>query len=69
MIVKVQRELTPNPDGSVLVYDEDKSFYQQLPMTKEIRAQFGKWQLKGHFDAQLIDGVIHLGKRVRDQGW
>ncbi len=71
MIVKVQVSLaTTATEVQVLIYNRKKSFEAQLPISAcpGLReAMTG--DPKAYFRAELVDGLVHLNGRVRDQSW
>lgn len=68
-IVKVQREIGPNPDSTVCIYSEDRSIYLIDKMDDKIRVWFKKDQLKFYAEAILIGTIIHLISKTSDQDW
>lgn len=66
MIVKVQ--VSQYPRGRVLVYDEERSFQVEKPLTKEVR-ELMAGRPKAFFMADIDDDKVILGEEVADPGW
>lgn len=73
MIIKVQLPLATNGShDTVLVYNEDQSFMQELPLPKQelkaLRRQMG-WERKGYFHAEKRDEGLIITKPATWQSW
>ena len=69
MIVKVQRPLSSNAENPpALVYDQGRTFQKFLPMTGDLAALIGH-EPKAYFEAQIVAGLVVLGKRIPPQPW
>lgn len=74
MIVKVQISLeTTQPEPQVLIYNQDRSVLEILPLSKcidleEMMADAGPLK-RAYFEARIHDGKIMLGDRVDDPDW
>jgi hypothetical protein len=74
MIFKIQKPVATNVDPpEVLVYNQDRSITQSIPMPKEdIDAIFGD-DLKQYWEAEIIEANdtknLMLRQKVGDQDW
>jgi hypothetical protein len=68
MIVKIQRSQPPTPLGSVLIYDEKRSFIWTGPVEPDMDEWLGKRQ-KAYAHAHLKSGVIVVEKTAKWQEW
>lgn len=68
MIFKLQRALYPT-DGDVLVYNKDRSYFGQIPMTPELNALFGD-RIKVFVTGEVNDnGNLMKTMPCEDQPW
>ena len=71
MIVKVQiSQFTTGPETMVRIYDEDREFDVELPLSTcvGLDAVMGDDQ-RAFFEAEIIKDKIQLGRRLPEQGW
>jgi hypothetical protein len=75
MIVKIQRPLMTNGNSvpMALIYDQNRNLHEMLPYF-EIEELFAvddgeEPPLKVYHDANLSNGILHIGERVEDQDW
>lgn len=70
MIVKLQVPLKcyGGVEPEALLYDEKKLFYEQMPITNDIRTLMdGRY--KAFFNVMLRNGTVHFIEEVPDPGW
>ncbi len=68
MILKLQRSLFPR-DSEVLVYNEDKSLFDQLPWCKEFEEMFGD-DVKIYVHAHINENkILVFGDDADWQDW
>lgn len=69
-IVKVQRELAPAPDASMLITSELGDIYYRAAMNDEVLAWLGT-RYKRYCRAQLVGTIIDIkiSQPVPDQDW
>lgn len=69
LVVKIQRSLYSDEGEMMLIYDEKRTVYGKLPLSKEVSHMLGN-DLKGYFNAHLRrDGKLIIGRRVKNQNW
>ena len=69
MIVKIQAsQYTTAGQQQMLIYNEDKSFQMQEPITKEIKKILGN-RLKAYFIAELINNELAIIEETVSQDW
>jgi hypothetical protein len=67
MIIKLQRAIDP-PDADVLIYDQRRTITQHVEMTPGLRKMFCD-RYKVFAEAEMVDGVLIIGKQTSDRGW
>ena len=68
MIVKIQRPLASSgPMPMALVYNSDRSFTAEMPMTSDIEALFKNGELKVYHHAVEKRGKLLIGVRAAEQ--
>lgn len=71
-IVKVQRELAPNPDAKVFITSQNLEIVYIGPMEPEVLAWLGTAVKKYCIASRHDDGIIDLktkGTQLGDLGW
>jgi hypothetical protein len=70
MIVKIQLPLvSTEPVPLALVYNEDRSYQVQIPVTAEIKKRMGE-DVKAFFELHVGPGFeTYIGKRVAWRSW
>lgn len=66
MIIKIQRPLSGPEDGDALIYNEDRDFMAFLRFAL-FEPLFGPNDLKIYAMAEVINGVLHVSGRIKDQ--
>lgn len=67
-IFKVQKPIGVT-GGPILIYNESRSIFSQIPMTQEIAKYMGtdyKIYVKGYIDDK---GILQIEEKVKPQGW
>lgn len=67
-IFKVQKPIGVT-SGPILIYNESRSIFSQIPMTQEIAKYMGidyKIYVKGYVDDK---GVLQIEEKVKPQEW
>lgn len=67
-IFKVQKPIG-TIGGPILIYNESRSIFSQIPMTQEIAKYMGtdyKIYVKGYVDDK---GILQIEEKVKPQGW
>lgn len=70
-VIKVQLPVTTNEkEPLMLVYNKDRSFFRQMPITSEIKEKMG-CSYKKYFMARIRakNGKMKLLKEVRPREW
>ena len=68
MIVKIQRSITSSEGPSMLIYNQDRSIMEQLPLPPEMERWFGK-RLKRYAEARIVSSQLIIDHEVPDQDW
>lgn len=69
MIVKIQRSLFSSAgDGTMLIYNQDRSVMMQRPLTAQVSALLGNAP-KGYFQVKVKGGSLKILGRAPDQNW
>jgi len=66
MILKIQRSVSPL--GYVLIYNEDRSVMEQIPLTDGLNDWFGD-RYKVFAEAEVRNHELFIDDVVSDQGW
>ena len=66
MVVKIQVPLTGEPE--VLIYNEDKSYYQMLPFDDNFKNIMDK-SFKKYFQVKIENNKLVLIKEVSEPDW
>lgn len=69
MILKIQRPIvTTEPAPLMLIYNQDRSIDETLPMTEELFSLFGD-EYKLYIEAEIVEGVMQIQRVVEEQSW
>jgi hypothetical protein len=68
MIIKIQKSLNIGPP-SVLIYDKEKTFVYEEPLSMQVMVLFKKDEAKIFHYAKIVDKKIKIGRRAPAQDW